>query len=140
MTHHIRLAPLLLAVLAGCGDSSGPSASSYVGVYTATVFTITPEPFPPVDVLAGGGTLTIEIAADSTVTGQLFIPAAITGDDDLSESMAGVATITRTTVTFDQGADTFIRDLTFSRHPGYLAVDQVLVSNDTRYVVRLDRD
>jgi hypothetical protein len=134
-----RLSPPVLALLLGCGDSNEPSAT-YVGVYTATVLTITPDPFPTVDVLAGSGTLTIAIAADSTVTGQLFIPAAITGEDDLTESMAGIATITRTSVTFDQGADTFVRDLTFTRHSGYLTADQVLASDDARYVVRLERD
>lgn len=139
MRRSLRLAPAFLGILLACGDSSGPGSGSYAGVYTATILRITPEPFPEVDVLAGGGTLTIEIAEDSTVSGQLFIPAAVTGDDDLTESMAGVATITRTMVTFDQGADTFIRDLTFSRHADYLSADQVLVADDTRYVLRLER-
>jgi hypothetical protein len=130
--------PAMLSLLVACGDSDGPGSDTFAGVYTATVLTITPESIPVTDVLAGGGTLTIEIESDSTISGQLFLPAALTGDDDLLESMAGTATITNSSVTFDQGADTFLRDLTFTRHAGYLAADQVLVDG-TRYVVRLEQ-
>jgi len=101
-------------------------------------FVIAQEGLHPVDYLAGGSTLTISIGEDSTVTGHLFIPATLTGDEPFEADMAGRAVVTPGRVTFDQTADTFIRDLIFLRHPGSIEAYMAL-NPGTSYHLRLLR-
>ena len=114
----MRLFAVVLLTLAGagssaCGSDSPSQASSLAGVYTATVFRVTPTGQPPIDVLAQGGTLSITIASDNTASGTLSLPASVAGTA-FSASMAGTVVQTGTTVRFEQTADTFVRDLTFT--------------------------
>jgi len=125
-----------LSLLGACGSSSDPDSLAFAGDYDASVMIVTAAGLHPVDLLAGGSSLTISIAGDSSVTGHLFIPAAITGTGDLDDDLAGTASATVSTISFDQTADTFVRDLTFTRHRDYLSADQMI--NGDRYVVRLD--
>jgi hypothetical protein len=91
---------------------AGPPAIA--GSYTATTFQATPSGQATINMLAQGATLAIVIAENKSTTGTLFIPAAITGEGDLTASMNGTAVQSGTSVTFQQSADTFIRDLTWS--------------------------
>lgn len=103
----------LLGVAAAGGCSTEPSEVS--GTWVATVFSVTPTGAAPIDLLAAGATLTITIDADNVTTGSLNIPAGIVGAGPFSASMAGTAIVTETTLTFDQAADSFVRDLVWSR-------------------------
>jgi len=98
--------------LAGC-DSTSPN-EEVAGSYAATTFLYIPTGQQPQDVLAAGGSLAIGLTGDGTTTGTLFVPATITGTGDLIESMAGTFTRTGATLTFDQEADTFVRDVTWT--------------------------
>ena len=100
-----------LASLAACGDD--PVSVELLANYTATVLTATPTGQAPIDVLAAGGNLPMALYSDSTTTGQLVIPASVNGTA-IDASMAGTFTRTGNTVTFDQAADTFVRDMTFT--------------------------
>lgn len=111
----------------GCGGLYDPDPSdSLAGTYVATVFSVTPTGQSAINVLAAGGSLTITIAANYSTTGNLSIPASVNGGTALSESMAGTATITGTSVEFQQSADTFVRDLTWA-----FATNTLSVNNQT---------
>jgi len=114
--HRARLLALVTfasAWVSGCGSDSPSQPSSLAGTYVATVFRVTPTGQPPIDVLAQGGTLSITIASDNTASGTLSLPASVAGTA-FSASMAGTVVQTGTTVRFEQTADTFVRDLTFT--------------------------
>jgi hypothetical protein len=107
-------------VLAGLGAACGGSDStptvtppSIVGSYKATVFQVTPTGQPLIDVIARGGTLSLVIAADNSTTGSLSLPPSILGSP-FSANLTGTAVQTGNTVKFQQTADTFVRDLTFT--------------------------
>ena len=101
-----------LASLAACGDD--PVSVELLGDYVAVVFTATPTGQTPIDVLAAGGSLNIALYSDSTTTGMLVVPASANNGVALNESMAGTFTRVGNTVTFDQAADTFVRDMDFT--------------------------
>ena len=81
------------------------------GAYVATTFMV--QDAQVRDVLAAGGSLQLNLAASGATTGQLFVPASITGGSDLTASMAGTFRLSGTIVQFDQAADTFVRDMDF---------------------------
>jgi len=122
--------PLLLALAAAApactgGETLG-SSNFLTGTYTASIFVVTPTGQAPINVLAAGGVLSITIAADGSTSGTLNVPASVTGGAPFIASMAGTATVTPLTVRFSQNADTFVRDLTWSRVGVALSVvDQV---------------
>jgi hypothetical protein len=83
------------------------------GQYTATTFTVV-ESGNTIDVLAAGGSLTITLTTSGTTTGQLIVPASVTGGSPLVASMDGTYTLTNGVVTFSQSADTFVRNMPFT--------------------------
>ena len=109
-------AVFIIAALIGCNrdEATGPTVS---GKYVATTFTVVPTfggvPLPAIDILAAGGSLSVVIATDLTITGTMNIPGSITGGAPLIESMAGTAEQTGNTIQFQQTADTFVRKLTW---------------------------
>ena len=52
--------------------------------------------------------------SNGTTTGTLVVPAPLNNGVAINESMAGTFTRNGDTVTFDQSADTFVRDMTFT--------------------------
>lgn len=111
--HRLVSVAVLAAAVVSCGDDA-LSVQDVVGTYTATSFSVTPTGQAAIDVLAGGGSLAITLAGDGSTTGVMAIPASINGGTALLESMAGTFTLTGTTITFDQAADTFVRDVDFT--------------------------
>ena len=114
----VRVLALLLLTLSsaassGCGSDTPSQPSALAGTYTATVFRVTPTGQATIDVLAQGGSLSITIASDNTASGTLSLPASIAGAP-FSASMTGTVVQTGNTVRFEQTADTFVRDLTFT--------------------------
>jgi hypothetical protein len=109
----LALLTLSSAWSSGCGSDTPNQPSSIAGAYTATVFRVTPTGQPTVDVLAQGGSLSVTIASDNTASGSLSLPASITGTP-FTASMTGTVVQTSATVRFEQTADTFVRDLTFT--------------------------
>jgi hypothetical protein len=109
-----RVVPAILAlgILAACGEST--ASGELAGTYTATKFLVTPTGQSTIDVLAQGGTMSITFGSNSTVSGTLFVPGSVTGGAPMSESMAGTFVRTGDTVEFEQTADTFVRDLTWT--------------------------
>jgi hypothetical protein len=113
----IRLAAALSLATAvgacGGGDTFEPTVETVAGSYTATTFTTT-SPVGTINLLSLGATLTLSLDADGTTTGQLFVPNGAEDGSDLDADLAGTWSLTGSTVTFDQAADTFIPDVEFT--------------------------
>ena len=115
---------LVLAVaLGGCGDDEdnnfSPTVETVAGSYSASTFTLTTVA-GTVNLLAQGSQVTLNLAADGTTTGHLFIPGGDEDGGDFDADLTGTWTLSDSTVTFDQGADTFLRDVDFTAGPGRL--------------------
>lgn len=124
-----------LAVL-GCGDSFSPTLDSVAGTYAATRL-VTTSTGTATDQLAGGATLTITLAEGGTTTGQLMLPASDVNGAGLTASMAGTWSLTGDQVVLTQGADTFVRDLTFTATEDELKADDTF--GGTRVEITLRR-
>jgi len=110
----MRFAPILLGASAmiGCTDITSMSRNGPVGDYTAITLMST-ENSVATNVLAGGGTFTLNLDANGTTNGHLHILASET-NPALDADMAGTWTRNGNQVEFTQAADTFVRDMTFT--------------------------
>ncbi len=104
----------MLGTLAACGDDGAIDPDPIAGTYTATTFRVTPSAATEINVLEQGGNLTIVIGANNATTGTLNLPSVVTGGNALQASMAGTIERDGNGVTFDQTADTFVRDLNWT--------------------------
>ena len=109
-----RFAPTALELLLACGgsDTFTPTEETVAGIYEATTFTVTSR-VGTTDLLLAGATVDATLAPDGTTSGRLFVPGGAEDGSDLDEDLTGTWTLTGETVTFDQTADTFIRDAEF---------------------------
>ena len=105
----------ITVVLAACGGDDGfePSVETVAGSYAASTFTVT-TPAGAANLLATGALVSVTLAADGTKTGRLFVPNGADDGSDLDEDLAGTWSLSGSTVTFNQGADTFLRDVQFT--------------------------
>jgi len=109
---HWPFAAVLVLLLPACGsDANGPE--DLAGQYVATTFQFV-QGADTTDVLAAGGWLTITLAADGTTDGQLLVPAALNDGTPFTASMNGTFTVSNDVVTFNQAADSFVRDMRFT--------------------------
>jgi hypothetical protein len=135
----VGLALIAAAAGVGCGGSDTVGSSNLLaGTYVAIIFDVTQSGQAPIDVLAGGGSLRIKIEGSGTTSGTLSIPASVSGGP-LNASMAGTASVTALTVEFTQDADTFVRDLVWSRFETALVV-QDQPAGGAQYTITLIRE
>lgn len=133
----LAMAGVASAILSiGCHYDDAVAPSDLAGTYAATTFTRV-SGGQGLDVLAAGGSLTITLNANGTTTGLLSIPASLNNGVALNESMTGTFTIVGGTVHFDQTADTFVRDMSFSIAAQTL--NGTLTTNDGGILVILTR-
>lgn len=130
------IAAIVLMTAAGCQDTTEVDASAIAGAYHATTFTSVTGT-TSTDELAAGATLAITLNVDGTTTGQLFLPAAMTGAGDRTESMAGTWALADRTVTFNQAADTFVRDMPFTVADSTNDLHGDQIFGNTRVIVTL---
>ncbi|HEY0929850.1 MAG TPA: hypothetical protein VGE27_08005 [Gemmatimonas sp.] len=137
----LRRIPVVFAaagVLAACGDDKTTENTTLAGTYRATTFRVTPTGQSAIDALAQGGTMTLAIAADNSTNGLLTLPASVTGGSAFTASMAGSAVRTDNTVRFQQTADSFVRDLSWTVSGSALTVvDQT--AGSARFTITLTR-
>ena len=109
-----RFAPAALVLLIACGgsDSFTPTEENVAGTYEAGTFRVTSFT-GTTDLLLAGATVDATLAADGTTSGRLFLPGGNEDGSDLDEDLTGTWTLSADTVTFNQTADTFIRDVDF---------------------------
>ena len=111
----VRRSLMVLAVgaMACSGDDSfSPTVETVAGSYTATTFTLS-SVVGTINLLGGGATVTLNLATDGTTTGRLFVPDGDEDGSDLDADLTGTWSLTDSTVTFEQSADTFIPDVDF---------------------------
>jgi hypothetical protein len=138
-----RLRRLAIALLPGlflvsaCENDVSIESDVLAGSYAATSFLVTPTGQPTVDVIAKGGSLTITIAADSSTTGLLSLPAGVLSPQGGTASMAGqVSQRPNGSFRFTQSAeDTFIEQLDWQQFTGAL-VSTSFISN-TQFQITL---
>ena len=117
-----RVVTVAVALLGGCGDSTGSEPfGDIAGLYVATSFIATPTGGSAEDVLAAGGMLTIRLEPNGTVTGTLDVPGGVAGTGEpIHEDLFGTATRAGNTLVMEQSADTFVRDVVWLIGPGTL--------------------
>lgn len=105
---------LLVALLPACSDNPfTPSIEDIAGTYHLTTLVVR-TPSDTTDYLAAGSTIDVTLNVNGTVMGSLHIVGGAEGGADLDADMAGTWLLLGTTVTFDQSADTFVRDVDFT--------------------------
>jgi hypothetical protein len=127
----LRLSSAVLAVLltVGCNDGTGPgdgdapTMSDVAGSYQATTLTVE-EGGVTTDFLSVGASLEITLSDNGTTAGRLFVPGGDEGGGDLDVDLAGTWALDGTTVTFNQDADTFVRDMDFEYANGQLTGEE----------------
>lgn len=128
-------AVVAVGALTACGDDDAIGPDAIVGVYTATTLRVTPTGAAEIDVLEQGGSLVITISGGDATTGSLSLPASVTGTVATQTSMAGTAVRNGSGVTFDQAADTFVRDLNWTYANNTLSVTNQSVGGATYTIV-----
>jgi hypothetical protein len=109
-----RIAALLsIALLVACSnDPYAPVISDVAGEYDATTLTARTSS-EIIDYMAAGSSMMLDLNDNGTVTGFLHVVGGAEGGGDLDADMAGTWTLSGATITFDQSADTFVRDVDF---------------------------
>ena len=131
----LAIAPAL-ALASACENAVSITPDELAGNYVATSFLVTPPGQPVVDVIGKGGSLTINNATDSSITGTLSLPANVFPDQGGTASMAGrVTRLAEGGFKFNQTEPTFIRALTWQQFTGAL-VSTSFVSN-TQFQITL---
>lgn len=109
----------LAAVLASCSDngvSPEPiTRQDITRAFSAVTFTITNNG-TTTDQLALGAVFDITLHEDGSTTGNLFLPGVGEGGEDFIADLAGSFSFDESTgrLAFEQDADTFLRDMTFT--------------------------
>ena len=126
-------------VTAACGgdDPFSPTVDTVAGSYTATTFTLSTA-VGEINLLAGGATVTIDLASNGNTTGRLFVPDGNIDGSDLDEDLAGTWSLTDSTVTFDQASATFIPQLDFVASANRLTAEGSLSGGTLRLVLTKD--
>jgi hypothetical protein len=133
-----RLALLpALALASACENSVSIEPDVLAGSYVATSFVVTQTGQPPVDVLARGGSLLINIAANDSVSGLLVLPAGLPGAQAGTADMKGMI-VRRSdgTFVFDQEASTFIEALVWQQFTDALVSTSFLVNTQFQVTLR----
>jgi hypothetical protein len=133
-----RLALLpALALAASCENHVSIVGDVLAGNYVATSFVMTQTGQASFDVLAKGGSLTINVAADSSTTGTMVLPAGVPGNSQGgTASMKGKITRRQDgTYQFDLVESSFISALVWQQFTDAL-VSTSFVSN-TQFQIAL---
>ena len=121
--------------LAACGDDAfSPTVENVSGSYTAQTFTATTVA-GTVDLLALGAEVTVTLEEDGGTTGELFVPGGGEGGEDLEADLTGTWTLSGSTVTFNQDADTFLRDVEFTAEEDALTAEGEFSGQTLRIVL-----
>ena len=116
------LAAVAVAAVA-CSDSFKPTIENVAGTYHLQSLTTT-DVTDTTDWVRAGATVSLTVDPNGTTTGSLFFPAPAVGDSDVTLDLTGTWQLSRDIVEFDQTADTFLRDMTFTATDNRLMGDQ----------------
>ena len=126
----------LVTLLASCGDddSFSPTVENVAGPYAASLFTLTTAA-GTTDLLGLGSSVTVTLAPDGTTSGHLFVPGGAEEGGDLDAELTGTWTLNGKIVTFNQTADTFIRDVEFTASRNRLTAEGTFNEQTIRLVL-----
>lgn len=127
LAHRVLYAILLIGIFAFNGCDSTEDDVGVAGNYEASQFTVQIEG-EIVDVLTAGGFIEMTLRDSGGVSGRLFIPESLAAGEENDFPLDGTYTISGDVVTFDQEADTFIRDLEWSFDNGTLRTETSEIS------------
>jgi len=105
---------ILLGMTTACGDSAGPdlTMAGVAGMYLPSQFiTVTAE--GSTDQLASGVEIMINLTAQGSTTGRMFVPGDSGGGSGSEFDLKGTWTLSGSMVGFDHSADTLLRNMTF---------------------------
>ena len=108
---------LAAVALAGCGGNDNPfspTVANVAGTYNASLFTVATDSLGTITLLAVGATVHVVLNPEGTTTGHIFVPDLGQEGGELDADLTGTWTLSGSTVTFSQSADTFIRDVEFT--------------------------
>jgi hypothetical protein len=129
--------PVWLCSPAETTSRFAPTIETVAGSYHATTLTAT-QGSSTVNVLLGGGSLTLNLDADGTTTGHLFVPGGGEAGEDLDLDLPGTWTLTDSTVTFTQpDSDTFVRDISFTARPNQLVGEETFSDSGGDFTIRV---
>jgi len=133
-----RLALLpALALASACENSVSIDPDVLAGNYAATSFVVTQTGQPPVDMLSRGGSLTINIAANDSISGLLVVPAGVPGTQAGTANMKGkVVRRSDGTFQFDQDENTFVEALVWQQFTDALVSTSFLVNTQFQVTLR----
>jgi hypothetical protein len=132
-----RVALMALAFsAAACGDddSFSPTRETVAGSYTATTFELS-SVVGNIDLLGTGATITLDLDADGTTTGRLFVPDGNDDGSDLDEDLAGTWSLNGSTVTFEHSAESPIPDIDFTATANQLTGENTFSGGTLRLVL-----
>lgn len=127
---------ILLAGVSACGDSFSPTVEKMAGMYQAFTFEVT-DTSGTRDYVGDGNIFLLTLDANGTVAGRLRLIGAGEGGADIDADMAGTWTLEHGIITFEQTADTFVRDVEFLAGPGVLRTE--FVDDGTSVRIRMVR-
>lgn len=125
-----------LLVLGGptaCADSTAPAPEPTLqmvaGSYHAderfgALSLTTTEDGRTIDWLDAGGSIQLELRADGTTAGRVFVPGVDEDGGDFDADLAGRWTLANGEVRLSHPADTFLRDMAFTYRSGRLQGDE----------------
>jgi hypothetical protein len=126
-----------LALASACENSLSIEPDVLAGNYTATSFVVTQTGQSAVDVLAKGGSLSINIAADSTTTGLLSLPAGVLSPTGGTADMTGrITRLSDGSFKFTQSANSFINQLTWQQFTDALVSTSFLSNTQFQITLR----
>jgi hypothetical protein len=133
-----RLALLpALALASACENSVSIEPDVIPGSYVATSFVVTQTGSPAVDVLARGGSLIINIAANDSISGLLVLPTGLPGSQAGTANMKGkLVRRTDGTFQFEQEENTFIEALIWQQFTDALVSTSLLVNTQFQITLR----
>jgi len=119
MIRHVQIPLCMILTLAACDNPFSPTVENMAGTYQATRLQVDSAGHIT-DYVAIGSAITLELDPAGTVSGHLFIVGGNEDGGDMDADMAGTWALAGDTVTFDQTADTFVRDYVFTASRGGL--------------------
>lgn len=123
---HIHLLTGALVVAVACSDPFKPTTANVAGDYSLERLLIITDTGGTRDWRAAGSTFTISLTTGGTTTGHLFIPGGNEGGGDFSADMSGTWALSGDTVSFDQAADSFVRDYVWTARANHIVTDRSL--------------
>jgi hypothetical protein len=131
---------LLTAAAAACEtgtapDATAPLAGSYAAVAGRGAFTVTTNGGVPMDLIAEGGRIELELHPNGATSGRLHVPGAGDGGGDFDAGLAGSWSRSGDLVLLSQPADTFLRDMPLTVRGDRLEGDQAFGGSRVRVVL-----